>query len=77
MYKWFIQQADKKKGRKKGRKKERKKDEKKEGKKRETVLCTYHFKTLMLWACEERPEEFWSENSLADSVRSLLIQMTE
>ena len=44
---------------------------------KEKVLCTYYFKTLMLWACEERAEEFWSEHSLVDAVRTLLIQMTE
>ena len=41
------------------------------------VLCTYYFKTLMLWACEKRAEEFWSEHSLVDAVRTLLMQMAE
>lgn len=40
-------------------------------------LCTYHFKTLMLWACEERPAEFWDEDCLANSIRELLCQMIE
>ena len=43
----------------------------------ETVLCTYYFKTLMLWACEERPEEFWAEHSLVHSIQQLLIEMAE
>ena len=28
----------------------------------ETVLCTYFFKTLMLWECERKPKEFWNDN---------------
>ena len=44
---------------------------------KEKVLCIYYFKTLMLWACEERAEEFWSEHSLVNAVYTLLIQMTE
>ena len=43
----------------------------------ESVLCTYYFKTLMLWACEERPEEFWAEHSLVHSIQQLLIEMAE
>ena len=44
---------------------------------KETVLRTYYFKTLMLWACEERPEEFWAENSLVHSIKQLLMEMAE
>ena len=40
----------------------------KSGQNKETVLCTYYFKTLMLWACEERPAEFWAEHLLVDSI---------
>ena len=42
-----------------------------------TVLCTYFFKTLMLWACEEKPPEFWTEENLETSVGELLCQMIE
>ena len=44
---------------------------------KETVLCTYYFKTLMLWACEERTKEFWAENVLEHSIQQLLIEMAE
>ena len=44
---------------------------------KETVLCTYYFKTLMLWACEEQPEEFWAEHSLEHSIQQLLMEMAE
>ena len=37
-----------------------------------TALCTYYFKTLMLWATEEKPPEFWYEHVLIDSVCELL-----
>ena len=46
-----------------------------EGQQRETVLCTYYFKTLMLWACEELPPEFWTDSSLVETVRHLLKQI--
>jgi len=38
-------------------------------------LCTYFFKTLMFWACEEKPPQFWSKNVLVQSVCELLIEM--
>lgn len=40
-----------------------------------TVLCTYFFKTLMFWSCEEKPKEFWEEGNVEDSVGELLCQM--
>lgn len=40
-------------------------------------LCTYHFKTLMLWACEENTLDFWNENVIESSIEKLLLQMTE
>src|SRR5271165_4150335 len=43
----------------------------------ETALCTYYFKTLMLCACEERPEEFWAEHSLMHSIQQLLMEMAD
>jgi len=38
-------------------------------------LCTYYFKTLMFWGCEEKPTEFWGDDMLVYSVRELLIEM--
>lgn len=43
----------------------------------ESPLCTYHFKTLMLWACEEKSLEFWNENAIESSIEKLLLKMTE
>ena len=31
----------------------------------------------MLWACEERPEEFWAEDSLVHSIQQLLMEIAE
>ena len=42
-----------------------------------TILCTYHFKTLMLWSCEERPPEFWNYDRLTTSIQELLCRMME
>lgn len=42
-----------------------------------TVLCTFYFKTLMFWACEEKRREFWNEENLENSVGKLLCQMIE
>ena len=38
-------------------------------------LCTYYFKTLMFWACEEKQSDFWSVDLLVQSVRELVIIM--
>ena len=43
----------------------------------ETVLCTYCFKTLMLWACEEQPPEFWTDSSLVESVSHMLKKLCQ
>jgi len=40
-----------------------------------SYLCTYYFKTLMFWACEEKPVQFWNERSFIHSVCELLIVM--
>src|SRR6218665_1809696 len=32
--------------------------------KEDQVLCTYHLKTLMLWACEEMSPEWWNTSSV-------------
>src|SRR6218665_156888 len=44
---------------------------------RKSPLCTYYFKTLMLWACENRSPEFWDESRIAKSVVELLCEMIE
>jgi len=36
-------------------------------------LCSYFFKTLMLWAYEENPVEFWQDNSLENVVVQMLL----
>jgi len=38
-------------------------------------LCTYYFKTLLFWACEEKPIEFFRHDLLVQSVSELLIEM--
>jgi len=42
-----------------------------------TVLCTYFFKTLMLWTCEEKSPEFWTDENLETSIGELLCKMIE
>src|SRR5215469_7784351 len=43
----------------------------------ETLLRTYYFKTLMLWACEQRPADMWTEARLVSTVQELLMEMVE
>ena len=38
---------------------------------------SYYFKTLMFWSCDNRPSEFWNDQRLTNSVRELLICMSE
>src|SRR6218665_645099 len=45
--------------------------------KKVTGICTYHFKTQMLWACEEEPAEFWEDSNLVTSICKLLTQMLQ
>ncbi len=42
-----------------------------------TFISNYYFKTLMLWACEEKPSEFWEERNIVTSVRELLLDFIE
>jgi len=42
---------------------------------KKTGICTYHLKTQMFWACEERPAEFWEDNNLMSSICILLIEI--
>src|SRR6218665_2980771 len=47
------------------------------GGEKKTFLCTYYFKTLMLWACEEKPSSFWSEDQIEEAIEELLLQMIQ
>jgi hypothetical protein len=40
------------------------------------ILCNYHIKTLMLWACELKPPEWWTGLSLVRICGKLLRQLT-
>jgi len=40
--------------------------------KEDEVLCTYHLKTLMLWACEEKSPDWWIASSTIKICSSLL-----
>src|SRR6218665_364720 len=46
------------------------------GGKKTTFLTTYHFKTLMFWACEEQPKDFWND-VIESSVKELILIMIE
>src|SRR6218665_131906 len=39
---------------------------KKDCPKGDEVLCTYHFKTLMLWSCEKKSPEWWNSSSVVE-----------
>ena len=41
------------------------------------ILCTYHLKTLMLWACEEMPLEWWVSSSVFAICSELLKKLLE
>jgi hypothetical protein len=36
------------------------------------VLCSYHMKTIFLWACERIPSDLWVESNLAQIIMGLL-----
>jgi len=40
-------------------------------------VCSYYFKTLMFWACEEKPTQFWFDDMLFQSVREHFIEMMQ
>src|SRR6218665_2483384 len=44
---------------------------------KKTFLCTYYFKTLMMWACEEKPSSFWNEDQIEEAIEELLLQMIQ
>ena len=41
------------------------------------VVCTYHIKTLMLWACERKPPVWWKSNCLIALCSKLLDTLTK
>src|SRR6218665_211046 len=41
------------------------------------VLCTYHLKTLMLWACEEKSPDWWNSQSVFAICSELLKMLAE
>src|SRR6218665_203350 len=45
--------------------------------KNKTAICTYHFKTQMFWACEEKPAEFWEDCNLLTCICELLKDMEQ
>jgi len=45
--------------------------------KEDEVLCTYHFKTLMLYACEEMTPEWWNSSSVFSICCELLKKLSE
>jgi len=47
------------------------------GGKNKTFISNYYFKTLMLWACEEKPSVFWEDRNIVTSVRELLLDFIE
>src|SRR6218665_113041 len=47
------------------------------GGKNKTFISNYYVKTLLLWACEEKPSEFWEERNIVTSVRELLLNLIE
>jgi len=34
------------------------------------ILCSCHLKTLMLWAAEDKPPEFWLETCILTSAKN-------
>ena len=40
-------------------------------------MCTYYFKTLMLWACENRSLAYWAKTNLLNAVFELGLEMTQ
>src|SRR6218665_3913792 len=37
-----------------------------------TGICTYYLKTQMLWACEEKPADFWADSNLLRCICKIL-----
>jgi len=45
--------------------------------KEDEVLCTYHLKTIMLWACEKKSPEWWKSSSVIVICSELLKMLAE
>jgi len=43
----------------------------------DVILCSYHLKTLMLWAVEEKPSQFWSNECYSTSMTQLICELAE
>ena len=41
------------------------------------VICNYHIKTLLLWACEKRSAIFWTSNCVVAICRQLLQELKD
>ena len=50
---------------------------KKDCPKEDEVLCTYHFKTLMLWSCEEMSPEWWNSSTVIELCCNLLKKLAK
>ena len=50
---------------------------KKDCPKEDEVLSTYHFKTLMLWSCEEMPQDWWNSLSVIEICCCILRKLSE
>ena len=45
--------------------------------KQSMIFCSYSMKTLMLWKCEEEPDNFWEDSSLDVIIESMLMLFAE
>ena len=41
------------------------------------IVCNYHIKTLLLWACEKRSSSFWTSNCVVAICRQLLLELKD
>ena len=48
---------------------------KKEWRNGNEIICNYHLKTLMLWACEEKSSDWWNSNCVIEICSQLLQTM--
>jgi hypothetical protein len=40
------------------------------------AISNYHLKTLFLWECEERHEDWWNKNNIAECIKALLLRLS-
>ena len=43
----------------------------------EKVVTTYHFKTLMMWACEEKHQSVWKEDNITNCILGVIDNLLE